>query len=81
MMGNIGRSMMYGIAGGMTTRLVRRSARKAMHTDRGLPRIPREARRRSGFGTMLLWAAGTGAVLAIADVLREQQSDSTRREY
>jgi hypothetical protein len=73
---NIARGVMLGVAGGITTRVVRRATRNALHTERGLPRIPRGARRQTGFRTMLLWAAGAGAALALADVLKEQQQDS-----
>ena len=50
--------------------------RRALHNARGTPRVPRSARRRSGIGPMLAWAAALGVLLALADVLREQRQAS-----
>jgi hypothetical protein len=78
-MSNIGRNVVYGVLGAATTRVARRATRRAMHTDRGTPKLPVAARRRSGLGMALAWAAGAGAVMAIADVLKEQRKDTTER--
>jgi hypothetical protein len=78
-MSNIGRNVVYGVLGAATTRVARRATRKAMHTETGAPKLPVTARRRSGLGMALAWAAGAGAVLAIADVLQEQRKDTTQR--
>ena len=70
---NMARTVGWGLVGSATTMLVRNATRRAMHTDEGRPRLPRAARRRSGLGSILLLAALTGAMLAIADVLQEQR--------
>ena len=72
-MSSLARKVMWGVAGGVTSKVVRRVTRKALHTDYGAPRLPNPVRRRSGFGTALMWAAGTGAFLALADVLKDQR--------
>jgi hypothetical protein len=78
-MSNIGRNVVYGVLGAATTRFARRATRRAMHTETGSPKLPVAARRRSGLGMALAWAAGAGAVLAIADVLQEQRKHTTQR--
>jgi hypothetical protein len=77
-MGNLARNVAWGVLGGTTTRVARSATRRALHTDHGTPRLPDTARRRRGLGSVLFWAAATGAVLAIADLLREQGRDTTR---
>lgn len=67
-----------GTVGGATTMLVRTAARRAMHAKGGAPRLPGAARRQRGFGIMLAWAAAAGVLLAIADLLLEQRTDSLR---
>jgi hypothetical protein len=62
-----------GIVGGATTMLARRAAKGALHDRLGRPRVPRNARRRRGFGPMLAWAAAAGVILAMADVFQEQR--------
>jgi hypothetical protein len=49
-----------------------------MHTEHGAPRLPYRVRRRSGLGTAIVLAAGTGALMALADVLNEQGKDAAR---
>jgi hypothetical protein len=73
MASDLARRMVWGAACGLTSKMVRNATRRTMHTGYGTPRLPEPARRRSGFGTALLWAAGTGAALALADVLKEQR--------
>lgn len=65
-----------GILGGATTSLTRSVTRRAMHDRLGRPRVPRAVRRRNGLGTMLMWAAAMGVLLALADVMREQRQAS-----
>jgi hypothetical protein len=76
----IAQSVAFAVAAGITSRIARRATRRAMHTQYGAPRLPVAARKTRGFGTALLWAAGTGAALALADVLREQQRETVRKE-
>jgi hypothetical protein len=78
-MSRIARNIVYGVLGAATTRVARRATRKAVHTETGAPRLPQTARRRSGLGMTLAWAAGTGAALALADLLREQRKETTER--
>lgn len=77
-MANLGRKLMWAVAGSVASRAVRRVTRSAMHTPYGAPRLPRTARRRSGFGTGLAWVAGASAAMALADVLREQGRNAAR---
>jgi hypothetical protein len=67
------RNVGMGLVGGATTMLVRRAAKGAMRDRGGRPRVPRNARRRRGFGPMLAWAAAAGLIFAMADVLQEQR--------
>ncbi len=71
-----GGTLAAGVLGGTTTALVPSMTRRALHNARGTPRVPRSARRRSGIGPMLAWAAALGVLLALADVLREQRQAS-----
>ena len=75
-MANLPRKILWMVLGTIATRIVRSRTRKAMHTEYGAPRLPRPVRRRSGLGTALLLAAGTGALMALADVLNEQGKDA-----
>lgn len=79
-MANIGRSLMWAMAGGLTRRVVRGATRRAMHTPYGATRLPPAARKGRGFGNAMMWAAGAGAMLALADVLQEQRKDTLRKE-
>jgi len=78
-MAHLARNLMLAAAGGVTSKVVRRATRRMMHDPVGEPRLPRPVRRRSGLGTALLLAAGTGAFLALADVLKEQEKHATHR--
>jgi hypothetical protein len=55
------------------TKAARAGTRRALHTRYGSPRLPRQAKRRSGLSTAMMWAAGAGVVLALADVFKEQK--------
>lgn len=78
-MASFARHVMMAVAGGITSKAVRRVTRRVMHDPVGTPRLPRPVRDRSGMGTALLLAAGTGAFLALADVLKEQEKYTVRR--
>ncbi len=75
----IGRKLAWALLGTVTSKMVRTATRRAMHTPGGATRLPMPVRRRSGFGTALGMAVGTGAVMAIADVLKEQGKLSAQR--
>ena len=79
-MANMGRNLMWAMAGGLTTGVVRRATRRAMHTEYGATRLPAAARQRRGLSSALMFAAGTGAMLALADVLKEQRRETLRKE-
>jgi hypothetical protein len=64
------------VLGGATTMVARRVTRNALHDSFGEPRLPTRIRRQRGLGTMLLWAAAAGILLALADVLMEQRGRS-----
>lgn len=69
-------AMTSGILGGAATMLTRTATRKALYARNGAPRLPRAAQERHGIGTMLLWAAAAGILLAVADVLLDQKRRS-----
>jgi anti-sigma factor RsiW len=69
----VGRKLMWGLAGMAATKVARAGTRRAMHNPMGQPRLPMQARRRTGLGTAVMWAAGAGIVLAMADVFKEQK--------
>lgn len=69
-----------GMIGAATTMLTRKAARRAMHRKSGESRLPRKAREKRGFKTMLLLAVAAGVILALADVLLEQRKHATRQE-
>jgi hypothetical protein len=70
----MGRNVGLGVLGGATTMLVRRASRAALHDRRGRPMLPAGVRRQHGVRTMLMWAAVTGLILALADILQEQRT-------
>jgi hypothetical protein len=69
-----------GVLGGATTKLARSMTRKALHDQRGRPRVPAAARKRNGVVAMLAWAAALGVFLAIADVMMEQRNTTAPRQ-
>jgi hypothetical protein len=77
-MANLSRKILWAVVGTAASKVVRSRTRKAMHTEYGAPRLPYPVRRRSGLGTAILLAAGTGALMALADVLNEQGKDAAR---
>jgi hypothetical protein len=79
MMASLVRKMAWGLLGAATTKATRRAAGRALHNDRGQPRLPHAARRGRGLRTALVLAAGTGLVLAVSDLLKEQRGEVTDR--
>lgn len=77
-MANLGRKVMWMVAGTVASKLVRSATRRAMHDPYGRPRLPRPVRRRSGMGTGLALAAGASALMAFGDVLKEQGKNAAR---
>ncbi|MGE3508116.1 MAG: hypothetical protein AB7N65_04460 [Vicinamibacterales bacterium] len=67
----------WGMIGAATTVIARAVTRKMMHTQSGVRRLPRRARKSTSFTTMVLLAAATGALLALGDVLQEQRKQIT----
>jgi hypothetical protein len=78
-MSTIVRKVTWGLAGAAVTTLARRTTRNALHTQDAERKLPARMRRRRGFGTAMLWAAGIGAVMAMADTLREQRKEVVER--
>ncbi|HEX5724645.1 MAG TPA: hypothetical protein VFX98_04220 [Longimicrobiaceae bacterium] len=74
----LARRLMWALVGSATSKAVRSMTRRAMHDRNGTPKLPRPVRRRNGMGTALTWAIGTGAMLALADVLSEQGKKAAR---
>ncbi|HET6230777.1 MAG TPA: hypothetical protein VFE05_11960 [Longimicrobiaceae bacterium] len=77
-MANIGKKLMWAVLGGVASKAARGMTRNALHTRGGAPRLPQPARRQRGMGTALAFALGTGAILAVADVLSEQGKTAAR---
>ncbi len=77
-MANLSRKILWAVIGTAASKVVRSRTRKAMHTEYGAPRLPYRVRRQSGLGTAIVLAAGTGALMALADVLNEQGKDAAR---
>ena len=73
------RSAGLGLLASSATMLTRRTTRGAMHRRSGEPRLPNAAKD-TGVVTILLLAVGAGALLAIADVLKEQRKEAARGE-
>ncbi|HEU0012487.1 MAG TPA: hypothetical protein VFQ45_02325 [Longimicrobium sp.] len=71
-MGKMGRKLMWALAGTAASKVMRNTARSALHRRDGMPRLPRRVRKERGFGTALGFALLTGAVMALGDVLSEQ---------
>jgi hypothetical protein len=63
----------WGLIGTGTTMLTRTAMRRALHDSGGAPRLPPAARRNHTFEMMVALAGVAGALLALADVLREQR--------
>jgi hypothetical protein len=79
-MAGIARKITWGLAAMAATRVVRSRTRKALHHDNGATRLPGASRRRRGLGTAVLWAAGAGALLGVADTLNDRRKEVTDQE-
>ena len=75
-MGKLAGKLLWMVAGTAASKMARKYTRGALHTRGGAPRLPRKAKRQSGVGMMLGWAIATGAIMALADVLKEQGKDT-----
>lgn len=75
-MGKLGGKLIWMLAGTAASKMARKYTRRTLHNRSGAPRLPRKARRQSGVGMMLGWAIATGAIMALADVLKEQGKDT-----
>jgi hypothetical protein len=78
-MSGILRKVSWGLAGAAVTKLARRTTRRALHAEQRDRRLPGAARRSRGFGTALLWAAGIGTVMGVADMLRAQRKETVEQ--
>jgi hypothetical protein len=78
MASSLGRKVMWAVLGGAAMKAARGVTRDALHTSYGAARLPRPVRRQRNLQTALLMAVGTGALLAIADVLQEQGKTAAR---
>jgi hypothetical protein len=79
-MADLLRQVTWGVMGGAATRAARSAASRRLHGPEGEPLLLlRPAPERSGLGTVLILAAITGVVLAIADALKEQRKLSSKR--
>jgi hypothetical protein len=67
------RTVALGIVGAAVTMFARTATRRAMHDERGAPKLPRAARRTASATMLPIVAAATGALLALAEVLQEQR--------
>jgi len=68
----------WGMVGAGTTMLARRVVRQLLYRGRK-PRLPRAARQSRSVAGLLMFAASSGAVLAIADMLQDQRSHVAKR--
>ncbi|HET7234674.1 MAG TPA: hypothetical protein VFJ16_31970 [Longimicrobium sp.] len=78
MASSLGRKMMWALVGGAAMKAARGATRDALHTRQGAARLPRPVRRQRNLQTALLMAVGTGAMMAVADVLQEQGKTAAR---
>jgi hypothetical protein len=72
MAGRIAGRLMWMVAGGAASKMARGYTRSMLEREDGVPRLPRRARRETGFGMMLAWAVLAGALLAFVDVFSQQ---------
>lgn len=75
-MAGLGKKLMWMAVGTATSRAVRGATRNALHNRAGRPKLPRSVKYRHGMGTALSWVVGASALMAIADVLKEQSKDA-----
>lgn len=77
-MASIGRKLMWAVLGTVASKTARNLTRGALHTRSGAPRLPQPVRRQRNLETALLMALGTGALMAVTDVLSEQSKTAAR---
>ena len=75
-MAGLGKKLLWMAVGSATSKAVRNVTRSALHNRAGRPKLPVSVRRRHGMGTALTWVIGASALMAVADVLREQSKDA-----
>jgi hypothetical protein len=75
-MAGLGKKLMWMAVGTATSRAVRGATRNALHNRAGRHKLPRSVKYRHGMGTALSWVVGASALMAIADVLKEQSKDA-----
>lgn len=78
MANGLGRKILWAVLGGAAMKAARGATRDALHTRVGATRLPRPVRRQRNLQAALLMAVGTGALLAVADVLQEQGKTAAR---
>lgn len=77
-MADLGRKLMWAVIGGAAMKAARGATRGALHTRAGTTKLPGPVKRQRNLQTALLLAVGTGALLAVADVLQEQGKAAAR---
>jgi len=75
---SLGRKLMWAVIGGAAMKAARSFTRDALHTRYGTTRLPRPVREQRNLETALLMAVGTGALMALADVMQEQGKTAAR---
>jgi len=75
---SLGRKLMWAVIGGAAMKAARGFTRDALHTRYGTTRLPRPVREQRNLETALLMAVGTGALMALADVMQEQGKTAAR---
>ena len=72
-MGADGKTVGLGVVGAGVTMLARKWTLRAMHDERGRPKLPRAARKSNSVIVLLTVAAASGALLALAEILTEHR--------
>jgi hypothetical protein len=80
MAGKLAGRLMWMVAGTAASKMARSWTRGMLRHEDGAPRLPRRARRETGFGMMLGWALLVGALMAFSDVFSEQGKSAARGE-
>lgn len=78
MASQIGRKIMWGVLGAVASRAARSLTRQALHSRSGAPRLPGRVRHQRNLQTAVVMALGTGALMAVTEVLSEQGKVSAR---
>ncbi len=76
-----GRTAGLGIVGAAVTMLARKVTRRVMHDARGVPKLPRATRRSNSMTMVLIVAAASGVLLALAEILQEQRRHLEERRH